>query len=460
MDQTLARLVAYAEALQFEDLPEEVVHQVKRLVLDSLGCGIGAFTSEPVKGMRALAATVTGDFSATVLGTTTRTTADLAALANGTMVRYLDFNDSYNGKDTAHPSDNIPCVLAAAEASFASGRDLITGIALAYEVQAAWVDTFGMRATTPFDQAAYGAISMPLGAAKVMGLEGEELTNALSISMVGGMGLGEARAGEISHWKGAAMANAGRNAIVAAQLAERGVTGPPAIFEGSAGFYAGVTRTPQTLEPLAGEGGNGRAFRLLDSRFKRYPSGFFSQTAIEGALEARTALEISGGGDVKRVHLGTFSSAVRVMGSDPTRWRPQTRETADHSLPYVIACALQYGSLEPSHFDEEMLGRPELVDLMQKVQVEQSQEAEEAWPEAILNILTVERQDGRSYTARVPYYQGHYKRPMSDGDLEDKFRGVTRGLLNTRQQDAVIEAVWALDEIDDLTLDLMALLAI
>ena len=127
-DETLRRLTAYAEGLRFEHLPPETVHQVKRLMVDSLGCAIGAFTSEPAKAARDLAACVTGKRTATLIGTRERSTLDLAAFANGTMVRYLDFNDAYGGKDTSHPTDNFPIVLAAAEAYGASGKDLITGI--------------------------------------------------------------------------------------------------------------------------------------------------------------------------------------------------------------------------------------------------------------------------------------------------------------------------------------------
>ncbi|RPI44922.1 MAG: hypothetical protein EHM59_11550, partial [Betaproteobacteria bacterium] len=140
-DETLRRLTTYASKLGFEDLPPETVHQVKRLMVDSLGCAIGAFTSEPAKAARDLASCVTGHAAATVIGTRDMTTPDLAAFANGTMVRYLDFNDAYGGKDTSHPTDNFPIVLAAAEAYDASGRDLITGIVLAYEVQTAFSDT-------------------------------------------------------------------------------------------------------------------------------------------------------------------------------------------------------------------------------------------------------------------------------------------------------------------------------
>jgi 2-methylcitrate dehydratase len=145
-DPTVERLTAYADRLRYEDLPREAVHQVKRLIIDSMGCGLAAFHSEPVNAARELALGVTGSSTATLLGTRTKTTPDLAAFVNGTMVRYLDFNDSYNGKDIAHPSDNIPVIMAAGEAHGASARDLIAAVVLAYEVQAAWADSFQLAA--------------------------------------------------------------------------------------------------------------------------------------------------------------------------------------------------------------------------------------------------------------------------------------------------------------------------
>ena len=292
-DPIVERLTSYVASLEYEDLPTEVVHQVKRLVIDSMGCGLAASDADPVRAARDLALEVHGSLPATLLGTAATTTPDMAAFVNGTMVRYLDFNDSYNGKDIAHPSDNIAPVLAAAEAHGRSGRALIAAVALAYEVQAAWADSFHLASGGVWDQAAYAAVSMPLGAGKVIGLTVEQLAEALRISVVGGMTLGEARRGTISHWKAAAVPNAGRNGVFAAMLARRGMTGPPEVFTGSHGYFAGVTGAPVELAPLALEGGNDRAFRLMESRFKRFPAGFVSQTAIEGAMEARDALGIA-----------------------------------------------------------------------------------------------------------------------------------------------------------------------
>ena len=449
-DPIVERLASYVNSLEYPDLPSEVVHQVKRLVIDSMGCGLAASDAAPVRAARDLALEVHGSSPATLLGTTDTTTPDMAAFVNGVMVRYLDFNDSYNGKDVAHPSDNIPAVLAAAEAHGGSGRQLIAAVALAYEVQAAWVDSFQLASGGVWDQAAYAAVSVPLGAGKVIGLTMEQLAEALRISVVSSMTLGEARRGTISHWKAAAVPNAGRNGVFAAMLARRGMTGPPEVFSGSHGFFAGVTGAPVELAPLAREDGNDRAFRLMESRFKRFPAGFFSQTAIEGAIEARGVLGIADADDVDRVQIRTFESGKRVMAGDPTRWRPETRETADHSMPFVVACALRFGTLEPAHFEDDVLRDPVLLDLMQRIEVVRDPECDAAWPEAILNILTVRTSDGRQHTVAVPYYTGHFKRPMSDTAIEDKFRGLTTGLLEEPRQQTALDRLWRLDEETDL----------
>jgi len=458
-DDTLRRLTSYAVNLDFDDLPPATVHQVKRLMLDSMGCAIGAFTSEPAKAARDLASCVTGTMTATVIGTRDMTTPDLAAFANGTMVRYLDFNDAYGGKDTSHPSDNFAIVLAAAEAYAASGREFIAAAVLAYEVQTALSDTYRMRDGGPWDQASYATVSAPLGVAKVMGLGEEQLANALRLSVVQGLHLAQARRGNISHIKASTVANAGRNAIFAAMMAERGFTGPAEAMEGEAGFFAALARKKLTLEPLTGENGHQRDFRIMSSRIKRYPSGFFSQTAIEAALECRAALGIESAREVKSVDIRTFQNTINAMAGDPTRWRPQSRETADHSVPFVIAMALEHGRVEASQFVDEVLQDPRVHATMDKVDVRLDPECEAAWPDAILNIVTVETEDGRTHTARVPYHLGHFKRPMSDADLEEKFRTLCRGMLSREQQDAAISATWQLDEVDDLS-DYLALFVV
>jgi 2-methylcitrate dehydratase len=449
-DSTVERLASYSSSLKFEDIPQEVIHQAKRLIIDSLGCGLGAYNSELAESLRDMASIFRGNISATVLGTRMRTTPGFAAFINGTMVRYLDFNDSYSGKDTAHPSDNIPIVMAAAEAYSSSGEDLITGIVLAYEVQSAWADTFRLIDGGPWDQAVYAAISTPIGAGKVMGLTEDQLSQAIRLSVVQGLALLEARRGQISHWKACAVPNSGRNGTFSAMLAKQGVTGPPAVFEGDYGFFIGATRGRVELESLAGERRNNREFRIKKSCIKRFPAGFYSQTAIESALEAREVLGIKSGKQVKSVHVRTFQNAIRAMAGDPSRWYPKTRETADHSIPYVIACALHFGSVETKHFMEEMISNPHVLSLMGKVKVSLDPDCDALWPDAIQNIVTVETTEGREYTANTPHHLGHYQNPISDNGIEEKYRSLCKEHFSPEQQEESLKALWNIEKFDNL----------
>jgi len=450
-DRTLDRMVNYAASIEYDDLPSEVVHQVKKLIIDSFGCGIRAYNSVPVKAARELASTYLCSKTATLLGTEIQSTPDLAAFVNGIMVRYLDFNDNYAGKSNAHPSDNIAPMIAVAEATGATGKDLITGIVLAYEIQSAWADTFRLKDGGPWDQAVYPTISTPLGAGKILGLNKKKLAEALRLSIVQGLPLLEARRGQISHWKACAVPNAGRNGIVSAFLAEKGLTGPPKIFEGEAGFFKAVANRCLHLEKLAMENGLNVPFRIMKSSIKRFPAGFFSQTAIEGALVTREILRISDTSDIKSVNIGTFDHGFSVMGRDLSRWRPTTRETADHSLPYVVSCALKFGSVQIGHFDSEVLVDKTLIELMDKTTVNIDPECQSAWPDSTLNKVTVTMKDGRSHTEVISHYLGHFIHPMSDGEIKDKFCKLTHGLLLAEQQEGFFNIIEGLEDLNDIS---------
>src|SRR5262252_564246 len=182
--KTLAhQLAEYATSLNFEDLSKEVVHEVKRRVIDSLGCALGAWNEEPC----AIARNVTSDFSAkhgaTIIGTNHKPPPDWAAFANGCCIRYFDYNDTYLSKEPAHPSDNISAALAAAESVRANGRELIAAIALAYEVQCRFCDAASIRARG-WDHVTYGTFSTALASAKLMKLDPANTRHAINIAGV------------------------------------------------------------------------------------------------------------------------------------------------------------------------------------------------------------------------------------------------------------------------------------
>src|SRR5213592_3679443 len=229
------QLADYACALGFEDLSKHVVHEVKRRVLDSLGCALGAWNEQPCAIAREVASNFSAKRGSTIIGTSHKAPPDWTAFANGCCIRYFDYNDTYLSKEPAHPSDNISAALAVAESVGASGRELITAIALAYEVQCRLCDAASIRARG-WDHVTYGTFSTALACTHLMKLDPAKTRHAVNIAGVAGAAMRQARAGELSHWKGVAFAAAARHGVFSALLARQGMTGPAPIFEGQMGF--------------------------------------------------------------------------------------------------------------------------------------------------------------------------------------------------------------------------------
>src|SRR5918999_4075961 len=401
MDTIAAYLSDYTTSLPFEELPADVVHQAKRLLIDTLGCAIGGYPSEPCKIARALAEQVSSCRPATVLGSGQQTSLDLATFANGVMIRYLDFNDGYTSQESVHPSDAIAAVLSPAEIVHGDGQSVITAIVLAYEVFCRFCDAASVR-RRGFDHTTVGVIASTAAAAKALGLSREQTYEAFNLSITANNALYQTRIGDVSLWKGCAFANASRNAVFAVQLASQGMTGPSPIFEGAGGFFKAVSGEPFVLAPF---GGKGQPFKILDCTIKRFPLGLYSQTVVEAALQARQQLvKVE---DIEEVHIQTLQTAVNIMAGDAKKWHPTNRETADHSMPYTAAVALMYGTVEPHHFGPEYWGDPRLLELVQKVKVSVSEEANRRAPEAMLSIVEIVTSRGERLTAEVPYHRGH-----------------------------------------------------
>src|SRR5881394_634820 len=282
--KTLAeQLAEYAVGLKFEGLPAPVVHEGKRRVIDSMGCALGAWDAEPCVIARRVASRFSDERGATLLGTTHRAPPDWAAFANGCLIRYLDYNDTYLSREPAHPSDNISAALAVAEAENSGGREFIVAIVLAYEVQCRFCDAASLRARG-WDHVTYGAFSTALAATRLMQLDVDRTRHAVGIAGVASAALRQSRVGELSHWKGCAFANAARHGVFAALLAGRGMTGPAPIFEGEKGFQALVSGPLDARVENWGKGGD---FMILNTSVKFWPAEYHSQSAIEAALKLR-----------------------------------------------------------------------------------------------------------------------------------------------------------------------------
>ncbi len=438
MSRTLADdLAAFTLATRFEDLPAPVVAEARRRLIDAFGCAAGAL-DEPAPGIARRVARSIGAEGASLIGGG-RSSPDWAAFSNGVHIRYLDCNDTYLSLEPAHPSDNWAAVMAVGELVKATGRDWIAAAAVAYEVQCRLADAASIRARG-WDHVTYGALSTSLAASKLLGLDHARTVHALGIAGTTSAALRLTRAGELSMWKGCAFAHAARNGVFAAMLAREGMTGPAPLFEGDMGFWQQVSG-PFEVANLGGP--DAGDWMLPKTSIKFVPAEYHSQSAIAAAFQIRR--EIADLSQVDSIEIATFRVAVEIIGQDPEKWRPKTRETADHSLPYCTAVALIDGVVSAEQFHDDRLHDPELLALVERTTVIEDPILTQGYPSGIPNRVTVRLKDGRSFTEEVSFPPGHDKNPLTDGELADKFHGLADPVLGREQSDQIIQRLARLD---------------
>jgi len=447
MTQPLAkRLAEYAASLTFEKLDPATVHEVRRRLVDTFACALGAYSAPAPNVARAICRRVTSEPAATYLGGARKTLPALAAFCNGILFRYLDFNDTYLSLEPAHPSDNLAAVLAAGEAAGRSGRELITAAVLAYEIQCRFCDAASIR-KNGWDHVTYGAFSTAAAAAKLFGLDAERITQALNLAGTPNVTLRQTRAGELSEWKGCAFANASRNGVFAAMLAAEGLTGPAPIFEGEMGFFKQVSG-PFTPAKLGGEVPGDSDYMIKKTSIKFWPAEYHSQSAIHAALELRPQI-----GDVSRIKsldIYSFDAAVDIIGKDPEKWRPRTRETADHSLPYCTAVALTDGDVTLESFSDERLRDENLLGLVARIKIHRDAKLTARYPRGIPNRLEATLTDGSKLVAENEFPRGHDQNPMTDGEVEAKFQRLAAPRLGPAQIRKILDLCWRFDELADV----------
>ena len=440
MPQPLAnRLAEYACRLRFEDLPAAAVHETKRRFIDSLATAVGAMDADAYAIAKRCAARVQGQPGAGLLGGG-RSSVEWATFVNGLLIRYLDYNDTYLSLEPAHPSDNLAAVLSIGEVTNATGQELITAAVLAYEIQCRLCDAASLR-KHGFDHVTYGAISSAVAASKLLRLDAARTTHAIGMAGVANTALRQTRAGELSMWKGCAFANAARNGVFAALLAAEGMTGPAPIFEGEVGIMKLLTGPFE----LAALGGDGRPFMITKTYIKFWPAEYHSQSAIEAALQLRP--EVGVVRNVTAIDIHTFDAAVDIIGKDPEKWRPRTRETADHSLPYCTAVALADGDVTLAQFDPKRFTDPALLDLVAKVKVHRDAALSARYPRGIPNRVTVTLKDGRRLVREVEFPRGHTENPMTDAEVEHKFRTLVEPRYAKERADRILALGWGLEKL-------------
>ena len=432
---------AYADGLRFEDIDPATVERVKVHVIDTIGCGIGGFDEPTVRICRDISRGVAG--AATVIGTTRRTTADLASFANGAAFRILDFNDTYTGRVAIHPSDHIAPCLAVAEAEGATARDLITAIVLAYEVNCRLTDVLDFW-SRGWDTPVTSLPAVALAAGKLMKLDSERLAQAVNLAINDHIPMAQTRVQSLSQWKGIADAEAGRNAVFAAMLARGGLTGPSPIFEGNAGFFKQISG-PVAVD-VGKFGRRGVPFVIHRCSLKPYPAVIYTQTAIVAGIEVAKAV-----GSLDRIaaiEIATTRRGLERTGSEPEKWSPETRETADHSLPYITARAMFDGDITNDSFAEKLFRDPRILAFMQKIKV--SEDPALTARRGAATRVTAILADGERVTREVDHAPGFADRPMTRDEVERKFFGNVGKRWPKERTASILQALWRLDETDNI----------
>lgn len=442
--QTLAAgLARYALDLRYEDIDASTLERVKTHVIDTIGCGIGAFDERPVRISRDVARGGTG--VATVIGTDIRTSVELATFANCAAFRYLDFNDTYIGRFSTHPSDLIAPCLAVAEAERCSARELIVAIVIAYEVNCRLVDACDIS-TRGWDPTVMSPPAVALAIGRLMKLPAEQLTHAVSIAINDHVPLAQTRVQMLSDWKGLSDAEACRNAVFATKLARHGLSGPAPIFEGRSGFFQQVSG-PATLA-VDQFGGAQVEFRINRCTLKRYPAVIYTQTAVVAGAEV--ARQVGPLDTITAIEIATTKRGLQRTGSEIEKWSPETRDTADHSLPYITARAMFDGDITRETFEPAMFRNQLVLDFMKKITVKEDPVLTARQGAASPTRVTAILSDGRRVTHEADHAPGFADCPMGRPELEKKFRGNVGKRWTSQQIASVLDTLWSMEALEDI----------
>jgi 2-methylcitrate dehydratase len=445
-----AELAEFVVGASWKQLSEPARDALKIRVLDSLGCAIGALDGDAPRKVREQVDDFGGKPRCTLIGGG-RSAPDLAALYNGALVRYLDFNDSYLAPgETCHPSDNLAPVLAAAEYAGASGRDLLVALGVAYQVQCRLSDVAPVRARG-FDHTVQGAYAAAAGVSKALGLDAGRTTHAVAIAGTALNALRVTRTGRLSHWKGLAYPYTAFGATHGAFLAMRGITAPSSVFEGNKGF----------METIAGQFTIDWAREGLDAVIrtilKRYNAEIHSQSALEAILELKEEHGLAAG-DVDRIDLEVFDVAFNIIGGgeEGDKTLVTTKEEADHSLNYMVAVALLDGQVMPEQYEPGRIARNDVQELLRRVHISPDPDLSARFPEEHGCRLQVRLRNGAVVAKQKRGYEGFVTRPMRWETVVEKFERLSHGHAGETLRKEIVGAVEGLDSID--VKELMSLL--
>ena len=437
-------MAQFALSLQHEQIPAPAVKEAKRFLLDSVGCALAALDHEDMRQAYSFVQQLGGHEQASIIGHGTKTNMGNAALMNALLVRAMDYNDIYWKQDPSHPSDIIPAALATAEYKGLSGQDLLVGILICYELEMrlCLAADPGVR-EVGWHHASLTQFVSPLVAARMLGLDEDQAVAACGISGSSHFTLGGVVAGHLTNMKNTADPMATEAGVRAAMLASTGYSGPVELFEGKEGVFEVIHNV--AFDPAKMLDGLGKEFLITDCGYKAFPTEALTHQPITAVLELMQAHSVDPH-KVTEVLIKTTTRGADIL-SDPTKYEPRTKETADHSLPYCIAVAVCKGNVLPSDFEEEALADPFVWEMLPKIKVVADPEIDELFPKVKRAIATITTTDGQSHTLQEDHAKGRAERPLSDEELIDKFRANASHAMSDSAMDKIIDATLHLEQL-------------
>lgn len=448
-----AEMSRWAAKLKFAQLSKDAVHQAKRFLLDSLGCALGGYQQHDVKLALQVLDETAGAGPATVIGTGKRADVVSASLANALMIRCMDYNDIYWKQDPSHPSDIFPAALAGCERAKSDGRELIVGLVLGHEFECRFCEAAipGIR-ERGWHHATLTAFVSPVVAGRALHLDWEQIQHAIGISASRHATLGAVTAGKLTMMKNTVDPLATQSGVLAALLAEKGYTGPEHVVDGKEGLAHCFG--PEWKLGVLTEG-LGDSWRITQCGMKAFPTEALTHTPISAVLDLVREHDLKPE-QVEKIRIRSLARAADIL-SDPSKYDPRSKETADHSLPYVIAAALVDRQVTPLQFTPEKIMNSAIRVQLRKVEVVGDPEIEKVFPALQRVIVTVRTTEGKEFSRQLDYPKGDPRNPLSDREVEEKFAALAEGVLSKPAQQKVKDAVWKLEKLRSVS-ELMRLL--
>jgi 2-methylcitrate dehydratase len=447
MSQTLtATWARWASQLAFEHIGDQAVHEARRYLLDSLGCALGGYLQEDVEIALKVLDEIGGPGPSTILGSGRRVDPVSASLANALMVRVMDYNDIYWQQDPSHPSDIIPAAMALGERAGGNGKDLMVGIVLGHELEMRLCEAAfpGIR-ERGWHHATLTAFASPVVAGKMLGLSWEKIQHAIGISASRHATMGAVTAGKLTMMKNTVDPMATQSGVLAALLAEKGYTGPEHVLEGKEGLVHCMG--PEWKLELLTEG-LGESWRIERCGMKAFPTEALTHAPISATLDLILDNDLAPE-EVEKVHIRSLARAADIL-ADPSKYDPRTKETADHSLPYVIAAAVADRQVTPLQFTAEKIMDERIRAQLHKVEVVADPEIEAVFPRLQRVVVTISTTDGRELTKALDYPKGDPRNPLTDREIEEKFDALASPVLSASARERVKDAVWRLEELESI----------